>query len=359
MLRVLIFIFKMFVLLLCSVILILGGLIIHASMTNYQPEVKEVLSQKKSYDKTSKTTISSSSLSFLTWNIGYGGLGSESDFFYDGGKMVHPKSQWVQKNIKGITETLQEHSADFILLQEVDSTAQRSHYINQVGKIGEVLPKFHQTFATNFLVSFIPIPITNPLGGIHSGIATYSRFEASENTRFQFPGNFDWPTSLYMLDRCFLFQRFDIKGSDNQLIVINSHNSAYDKGGKLKKRQMEYLKEMLVAEYRKGNYVVVGADWNQVPPDFDPLRFVKKGTIPHESMKSPKDYPEAGWKWIYDETIPTNRALRGIYSQDTTFKTVIDYFLVSPNVNVKVVKGIDLDFQFSDHQPVWMEVELR
>lgn len=360
MLRVLIFVMKLFVLILGSVLLILGGLILHASITDYQPEIKESLIQRKSLKKTSKTIISSpTNLSFLVWNIGYSGLGSESDFFYDGGQMVHPKSQWVNKNITGITETLQQYSADFILLQEVDSSAQRSSYINQLEKIEGVLPDFHYTFATNFLVSFIPIPVTEPLGGIHSGIATYSRFEAKENTRFQFPGNFDWPVSLYMLDRCFLFQRFDIEGSERQLIIINSHNSAYDKGGKLKKRQMEYLKEMLVGEYQKGNYVIVGADWNQVPPDFDPLKFVKKGTIPHGSMKSPKDYPEAGWKWVYDETIPTNRALLKAYSPDTTFTTLIDYFLVSPNVDVKMVKGINLDFEWSDHQPVWMEVELK
>lgn len=343
-----------------TIALILGGLIIHASITDYQPDVKILLSQNKSASTVLKTPeLTSSNISFLIWNIGYGGLGSESDFFYDGGKMVHPQNQWVQKNMAGITQSLQQYSADFILLQEVDSSAQRSYYTNQLEKIEAVLPSYHYTFATNFLVDFIPIPFTEPLGGIHSGIATYSRFEALENIRFQFPGNYEWPVSLYMLDRCFLFQRFSIKGKTQQLVVINSHNSAYDKGGKLKKTQMKYLEDILVAEYQKGNYVIVGADWNQIPPDFDPYHFVKKGTIPNESMKSPKNYPEAGWKWVYDSTVPTNRALLETYSPDSTFTTVIDYFLVSPNVGVKSVRGINLDFQYSDHQPVWMEVELQ
>lgn len=360
MLRVLFFLLKVIVLVLGAAILLLGGLIIHASITDYQPAVKIDLQQSKSLNSALKpTTVQPSNLSFLIWNIGYGGLGAESDFFYDGGKMVHPELEWAQKNMDGITQTLQQYQADFTLLQEVDSNAQRSHYVNQLKEIGEVLPNHFPTFATNFLVDFIPIPFTEPLGGIHSGIATFSRAKATENIRFQFPGNFGWPTSLYMLDRCFLFQRFPIEGRIQELIVINSHNSAYDKGGKLKKKQMEYLKDILVAEYKKGNYVIVGADWNQIPPDFDTYHFVKKGTIPNTVMESPKNYPEAGWRWIYDEQIPTNRTLLKPYSPDSTFTTVIDYFLVSPNVDVKSIRGIDLDFQYSDHQPVWMEVGLR
>ncbi|MEZ4886427.1 MAG: hypothetical protein R3E32_16950 [Chitinophagales bacterium] len=102
----------------------------------------------------------------------------------------------------------------------------------------------------------------------------------------------------------------------------------------------------------------MGADWNQIPPDFDPYQFVKKGMIPGTSIKSPENYPEAGWKWVYDGTMATNRSLRKAYAPDSTFTTVIDYFLVSPNIRVETVKGIDVDFQYSDHQPVRLEVEL-
>lgn len=353
------FLLKVLLLLIGGLVLILGGLIIHASMTDYQPKAKEILVQQKPHKPNNEKVLAGQKLRFLIWNIGYTGLGAESDFFYDGGKMVHPKKEWVEKNLEGIAETLEENIADFVLLQEVDSNAQRSYYTNQLEDIQAVLPEYHYSFATNFRVEFIPYPFDEPLGGVHSGIATYSRFEAVENTRFQFEGNYDWPKHLYFLDRCFLLQRFPIGGSEKQLVVINSHNSAYDKGGKLKKKQMDYLKDLLIGEYRKGNYVVVGADWNQIPPDFDPYRFVKKGIIPYIDMKSPSNYPETGWRWIYDGNTPTNRALRKPYSKDSTFTTVIDYFLVSPNIIVKKIKGVDVNFEYSDHQPVWMEVKLE
>ncbi|MBW2654762.1 MAG: endonuclease/exonuclease/phosphatase family protein, partial [Deltaproteobacteria bacterium] len=43
------------------------------------------------------------------------------------------------------------------------------------------------------------------------------------------------------------------------------------------------------------------------------------------------------WQWVYDQKIPTNRRLVAPYDQQTTLTTVIDFFLVSPNIEVKQV----------------------
>ena len=47
-----------------------------------------------------------------------------------------------------------------------------------------------------------------------------------------------------------------------------------------------------------------------------------------------------------------------VYNPKETFITLIDYFLLSPNVKLKEVRGINQEFEFSDHQPVAMKVEL-
>ena len=67
----------------------------------------------------------------------------------------------------------------------------------------------------------------------------------------------------------------------------------------------------------------------------------------------------ADWQWVYDPTVPTNRKVRTPYVAGKSFITLIDFFLISPNVRARTVKGLDQQFRFSDHQPVWMEVELR
>ena len=62
------------------------------------------------------------------------------------------------------------------------------------------------------------------------------------------------------------------------------------------------------------------------------------------------DYDDAG--------IPTNRKTKTTYTPGQTFVTTIDFYLISPNVKVRKVRTVDTGFAYSDHQPVWMEVEL-
>ena len=57
-------------------------------------------------------------VSILSWNIGYAGLGEESDFFMDGGKQTRALSKAiVEKNMDGIVATVQSMAADFTFLR--------------------------------------------------------------------------------------------------------------------------------------------------------------------------------------------------------------------------------------------------
>ena len=104
--------------------------------------------------------------------------------------------------------------------------------------------------------------------------------------------------------------------------------------------------------------LVLGGDWNQCPPHFrfdsfapDPSGRYQQGNIP------PDFFPE-NWVFAYDPTVSSNRKCRDPYEKGKTFETLIDFFLVSPNVQVLKVKGVQQDYQFSDHQPVRMQVAL-
>ncbi|HNF68339.1 MAG TPA: hypothetical protein PLL28_03135, partial [Chitinophagales bacterium] len=70
------------------------------------------------------------------------------------------------------------------------------------------------------------------------------------------------------------------------------------------------------------------------------------------------DYASEGWIWPYDPDAPTNRHLETPLD-DKTFRTLIDFFLISPNVELLKIKTINNGFDFSDHQPVVMQVRLR
>lgn len=347
---------KIILFLVLLVALILGGLILYATLTDFKPDEKTA---ETPVNVNSKAKIEKADLSLLIWNIGFCGLGAESDFFYDGGKMVSAPKANVDKNYAGVEKFLKEQRGiDFTLLQEVDFGSKRSQFLEQVNLLSNTFSDKNLCTAINYNVQYIPIPFTNPMGRVKSGLATLSKYESTENTRYQFPGNFSWPKSLYFLDRCFLLQRFPARNG-KELIIINTHNSAYDDGS-LKKKQMEYLKNVLDEEYQKGNFVIVGGDWNQLPPGFDPTTFAKPGQDAKVYERAISfDYMPEGWTWAYDPRVATNRKLEKPYDRLKTKTTVIDFYLLSPNIRLKEVNGIDLDFQFSDHQPVKMDILLE
>ena len=199
------------------------------------------------------------------------------------------------------------------------------------------------------------------MGKVISGIATYSKYVPESSTRYSLPGDFGFPTQLFMLDRCFMVNRYRTENG-KELILINTHNEAFDEGG-IRKAQMEMLKAFVLNEYNSGNYVIAGGDWNQYPPDFKPAFAANKsftGQIGnYYLMVSTPDYMPAEWKWIYDTSTPSFRTLIAAYDPATTPTSVCDIFLISPNVESVYVKCHDLGFANSDHNPVIMQVRLN
>ncbi len=339
--------------------------LIHGTLTDFKPdEVTKLELDNPSGEK----VITDSVLTFANWNVGYSGLGAESNFFYDSGgfltskgKMIRAPRKNVEKNLAGALDFIQKNKADFYLFQEVDKKSKRSYRINTHAKYAAQLPNYTSTFAVNYKSARVPLPVLEfwrVMGRMESGLGTYSRYQATEATRYQFPGNYPWPDRIFHLDRCFAAHRYPT-ASGQELIVINTHNSAYD-DGTIKAQQMEYLKKYLETEYNKNNYLIVGGDWNQCPPGvrFDMFKSVESGED-YSQINIEEDYLPRGWKWAYDTKIPTNRKLTDTYKKGETFTTLIDFYLVSPNVEIIEVQGVDQDFQFSDHQPVMMKVRLR
>ncbi|MFP4024962.1 MAG: endonuclease/exonuclease/phosphatase family protein [Thiohalospira sp.] len=322
--------------------------LIYASVSDFKPDIKETILQSENPD----TIDISKSLSFMIWNIGYSGLGDDMDFFYDGGKQVRTTKERTQQNFNFIKDFLgQNDTLDFILLQEVDIHSRRSYRINQYDSLINLLNRHLSFFATNYDVKFVPSPVTNPLGRVKSGLTSFTKYQPKSVIRYSFPGNFSWPVSLFMLDRCFLVKRFPTT-DQKELIVINTHNSAYDDGS-LKKQQMEYLKEFLLAEFQQGNYIIVGGDWNQNPPDIDYSDIRKESPTKRFVLNSiEKNYLPNNWNWVYDPETPTNRYLNAPYEKGKTITPIIDFYLMSPNINPIYVKGHHFEFKNTDHQPV-------
>jgi len=351
--------FLTFVLLVYAVTIIL-----HGTFTDYKPEEKTVLTP---LSKSELATVDEDTLSFMIWNVGYAGLGASSDFFFqgggffiDGGKMIRPPQESVEKNIEAGQRFIRTNPADFYLFQELDINSKRSYFINQFQAFQDQLPDYEAQFGKNLEVARIPAPILQPwsaYGKATSGLGTFSKYQSQESTRFQLPGKLGWPNRLFLLDRCVLSSRYAL-ADGKDLVVMNIHNDAYDKNGDLKGQQLDYVKDLAKAEYEKGNYVVLGGDWNMCPPYFKVDGFMKGGMDKRKQYNIPDDLFTEGWNWIYDPTEPTNRKTDEKYVAGKTFVTIIDFYLLSPNLKAVQVKTVDQAFEFSDHQPVYLKVAL-
>lgn len=339
-------------LLLLIPVLYVGGLIALAYVTRYQPQPVEALSVQRNPEG----PVTDSTFRLLIWNLGYGGLGEKADFFYDGGKRVRSPKEEVEQNQQGIRQFLSAQRPDFILLQEADRASRRSWYIDQATDLANALPEYGWSFAANYDVPFVPVPYTQPMGKVYGGLLSFHRYAVSQASRIQLPIQENFPDYLFYLQRCLLMQRVPL-ANGKELVVINTHFEAYD-DGQVKKEQMAFTKKILLEEYGKGNYVVLGGDWNISPPDVDPFHFAVEQETDYKNIRVEADYMP-GWQFACDSAVATNRKLKTPYVRGKTFTTVIDYFLLSPNLEKVDVKGIDLGFRFSDHQPVLLQLRLR
>lgn len=335
-----------------SILIILFAVfLLYFSVTEYRPNEKTELFSTADPD----TIQTGHRYSSLIWNIGYAGLGADMDFFYDGGEGVRDSEENVLMNLKKISGFLEANdSIDFFLLQEVDRSSKRSYRINQFSDIDALLSNYKGYLGINYSTGFVPVPLNAPLGKVKSGIAIYSDLEPSVVIRYGFKGNYAWPKRLFMLKRCFLVCSFPVTNG-REFHLVNVHNSAYDDGS-LRAGQLSILNNFAIAEYEKGNYVLFGGDWNQSPdgfkPEFDqPFDTLNLSYLPEDFLKE--------WKRIHCDTVPSNRRIKAPYKKGETLTTVIDFYIVSPNITVSNYKAQDLNFENSDHQPLIINFSLN
>jgi len=337
------------------VITLLGIFVIflaYMQITNYNPTQQMPLELRgnKNNKENRKDTYS-----IITWNIGYSGLGAEMDFFYDGGKGVRPGYAEYQKYLDGITGFLAaNNSVDVMLLQEVDRNSKRSYHHNQVHHIMDTLKNYNAVFAKNYDVPFVPLPIASPLGRVDAGMMTLSRLRPMMNYRYSLPQSHSWPKSLFMLDRAIIMSTFPLP-NQKRLVVLNIHNSAYANEKEARQNELEVVKSLAESEYKKENYVIIGGDWNQNPPDFKPDSIPNGKSV---GFTLTEDYIGKDWKWAYDKNRPTNRFLDAPYSEETK-TTIIDFYRLSPNLSIEKVEVLEQGFQYSDHEPVYLKVRLN
>lgn len=355
------------ILIFLALILVVGGYVIYLQSNYYRIEDHAVLEVENNGENVLKT---GDTYSVVTYNIGFGAYGPDYSFFMDTGEMKDGTKtsgkygkamslESVETHTEGALGVIEDLDADFYLLQEVDVDADRSYHVNQKDFVKTAMTGYASVFANNFHSAYLFYPFNDPHGAVQAGLLNFSRYQVSEAERRSYPVDNSFITKFTDLDRCFAQMRLPVEGG-HELVLINSHMSAYDEGGTIRAQQLELLNSVMSEEYAKGNYVIVGGDFNHA-----------MGEAVAEGFPSEQKFP--AWVAVLTEAdladgvrivraeneleVPTCRGADIVYTKGVNYTTVVDGFLVTDNVQA-TAENVDTDFAYSDHNPVKLQFEL-
>ena len=353
------------ILLLC--ILAVGGYILYMQTHYYRIEDHLTLETENNQKEVLKI---GETYTAVTYNIGFGAYGPDYSFFMDTGEMEDGiattgkygkaiSKESVNQNTAGAVQELESLDADFMLCQEVDTDSDRSYHVNQAEILKEAFPEYGSIFANNFHSAYLFYPFSDPHGAVRAGLLNFSRYKVQEAERRSYPVDNSFITKFTDLDRCFSLMRIPVENG-RELVLINSHMSAYDEGGRVRAKQLELLNSVMEEEYQAGNYVIVGGDFNHALGEEVAEGFDSEQKFPSwVSVLTEADIAEGIriQKAENELEAPTCRGADIPYTKGVNYTTVVDGFLVSDNIQAKAL-NVDTDFAYSDHNPVKLEFEL-
>ncbi|HFI0668367.1 TPA: endonuclease/exonuclease/phosphatase family protein [Streptococcus suis] len=333
---------------LASILLIAGAYVSYLLIDYHRLE--DNLSLETTNQSKQESFILDQTYSMMTFNIGYGSYPSDYSFFMDGGKEVRARSkEAVEEALTSDKEFIDSANPDLVLFQEVDVDGDRSQHVNQVDYFTQAFSAYAWSFAQNYDSSYLFYPISNPIGQATSGLLTFSKINFQEAIRYQLPIDTDI-NKFFDLDRAYSVNRFKTN-SGADLVVLNIHLSAYTKNENIQKAQLEKVSQTMKKEYAKGNYVIVGGDFNHALDDNARNELTWMKSFPTEQL--PVEFSV-----VAPSNAPTVRNIDQAYYPDTTLTGTIDGFIISNNVTVHHIQTLSNNFASSDHNPVVMQFSL-
>jgi endonuclease/exonuclease/phosphatase family metal-dependent hydrolase len=285
-------------------------------------------------------------LDITVWNLGYGGLGRESDFVADGGAHMFPPSRTaVRANVAAIDALIAGEASDVILFQEIARGGPVNYWVDLKGALDETLASRSQVFFADFQTRLMPWPLR-----MTHGQAIYANAAIASTDVIALPAE---DTAIFGVKRRYasVVARIPIAGRERGWTIASVHLAAFDPDAAVRTRQLRELLAWAEREYRSGQHVVLAGDWN-----FQ----IAETSFPHTTDERflfwlfpfPQDALAEGWRIGADAAVPSVRTNHQPYVAGDNYVTTIDGFIVSPNVALESVANVDLAFEHTDHQPV-------
>ncbi len=341
------------------IVLVVGGYVIYVVASYSRIEDNLALTPENASDGAVRT---GEEYTVVTQNLGFGAYTADFTFFMDGGKESRARSaDSVKACVSQGAEKVRSFDPDFAFFQEVDTGSTRSYDIDEREIVKSYFEGFSSAFAVNYRSAYLFYPIFEPHGASNSGMLTLSKSAINSATRRSLPISTGMSKFLD-LDRCYSVSRVPVEGG-KELVLVNVHLSAYGGSDEIRAAQMNMVLGEIQAEYDKGNYCVVGGDFNH---DFTGDSTQKLNGGEHVdfgwAMPFPTDmlseYPAVVHATDYSDGLkPTCRNCDVPYKEGN-FTIIVDGFLVSKNVRVTYLDNVVTGFAYSDHNPVVMKFTL-
>lgn len=355
-----------------TIALVFGGYLLYLQLNYYRIPDNTSIANDGASPATTRVEVGKE-YTASTYNIGFGAYTPNYTFFMDEGIMAdgtrtkgeHGRAvskDSVETCTKGALDTVASlHNGtapDFMLFQEVDRNSDRSYHVNQVQATNSKFSEDASYYAQNFHTGFLAYPIPEFHGSVDAGLMTLSNVAATESTRRSYPVDQSFFAKFFDLDRCFMVTRYPTDDG-HELVLINSHMSAYDAGGTMRAKQLAMLRDILTKERAKGNYVIAGGDWNHALAGSLSLYPSDQQVPDWVAELKDSDLPE-GFSVVKADNLADVPSCRGDdipYTKGHTYTTTVDGWIVSDNVKAQA-ENIDTGFAYSDHNPVLLRFTL-
>ena len=301
--------------------------------------------------------------SISTYNIGFGAYDQDFSFFMDGGESSWAKSEESDRAcVEGAAEYVKEKlNPDFALWQEVDIDGTRSYHINQYEILKNTFNNFDSAFIQNYDSPFLFYPFNQPHGKNKSGLVMTSSVDMESVLRRKLPVS-ETVSRILDLDRCYSITRIPVENG-KYLSIFNIHMSAYGGSEEVRQGQIERFTKDFKREYKAGNYVICGGDYNH---DLK-LQSKDENNKVYWAQYFPREELPKGFSFCMDglsdeerENLhDTCRVADEPYEKGKTYVITVDGFIVSDNVECVSYENVDLQYKYSDHDPVYMEFKLK
>jgi endonuclease/exonuclease/phosphatase family metal-dependent hydrolase len=239
-----------------------GGYLL-SRFLNYHPLAVQAEECRNNSD--APTLSPGQSIKAVTYNTQFF-AGTDYHFFYDGGTDALVDRVDVCQTVAGVSAFLAQENPDFVLLQEVDCSARRTGYLNQIELLRNSLSNDLRNCVATFYWKSRFVPHPRVMGSVGTKLVIFSRYRLGKSMRYQLPRT---PENPIVAD--FNFKRalleVEVPLADGRTFcLLNTHLEAFPKGTDVMQRQVDYVLLRLDALDQRNLSWIIGGDFNLLPP---------------------------------------------------------------------------------------------